>query len=42
MFNINKKMKRKIIFVYFILLLIIQIKSFIKYSSYRELEINLS
>ena len=42
MFNINKKMKRKIIFVYFILLLIIQIKSFIKYSSYRELEIKLS
>ena len=35
-------MKRKIILVYFILALIIQIKSFIKYSSYQELELKLS
>ena len=42
MFYINKKMKRKIILVYIILIFAIQIKSFIKYSSYQELELKLS
>ena len=38
----NKKMKRKIIYIYIIFILNIQIKSFIKYSSYQEIKINLS
>ena len=42
MFIINKKMKRKIIFIICIFILITQIKTFIQNSSYRELEINLS
>ena len=38
----NKKMKRKIIYIYIIFILNIQIKSFIKYSSYQEIKMNLS
>ena len=42
MIKTDKKMKKKIIVLYLILIFIIQVKTFIKYSPYREVEINLS